>query len=148
VINPKNKTSKLRIFFGTLALPALALSAAAWAANYQPLNIKPGEWELTTTGLLYGQTIPPETHRDCVTAEEIEDTNWFKKQQEENKRCKLTLTESTPQSLVYTRSCNGTGEIRVSVTSPQQYTQEIKGSGPTQLKTSYKWLSATCTVKN
>jgi hypothetical protein len=49
----------------------LALAAATVTAQAAPLDLNGGQWEITTTATVAGMgTMPPQTHKACLTANE------------------------------------------------------------------------------
>ena len=54
----------------TFILGAVFFSTTVWAADFTPLNVKTGEWEVTTTGESTGQLPIPQAMLDKMTPEQ------------------------------------------------------------------------------
>ncbi len=138
----------------------LASAAVAGAGQYQPLNVKPGLWQVTetysATGLPAGvPSARTTTYKNCVTKQELA-TNPFS---EPDQKCTWTVLKSTGSDMeVKGTSCfladtgmesdihmklhavdpehvTGSGEWTASGNG-QQMSGKATGSG--------KWVSATC----
>jgi hypothetical protein len=52
----------MKLSIGLAMLLCTSACSPMWAADFQAMNVKPGEWETTTTGQMTGMpAIPPET---------------------------------------------------------------------------------------
>jgi len=132
----------------------LFASVALAQSKFQPLNVKPGLWESTTTSTTAGQMpVPAEllskltpeqrakfearmksnsasrtntfTHKSCETKEKLAEQPFDDKQE-----CKQTLLTSTSTAAEIRMSCQfgdvtSTGTMKIHVLSPES----VKGSG-------------------
>jgi Protein of unknown function (DUF3617) len=138
-----------------IAITVMLFSSAAWAqSKFQPLNVKPGLWESTTTSTMAGQMpIPAEllskltpeqrakfearmksnsapktntfTRKSCETKEKLAEQPF-----DDKKECKQTLLTSTSTAAEIKMSCQfgdvtSTGTMKIHVLS----SESVKGSG-------------------
>jgi Protein of unknown function (DUF3617) len=115
--------------FAVLALPA------AFGVHATSLNAKPGAWEITTSTMSTGITMPPEvlakmppeqrakieksmqardgktrTHvtKSCVTKEELDQDRMLKSDEDQDGRqCSKKLVSKSPTKIVMERTCTG-----------------------------------------
>lgn len=139
----------------SIAIGVLLLSSMAWAqSKFQPLNVKPGLWESSTTTTTTGQMpIPSEmlsklspdqrarmearmnansaprtrtfTNKQCETKEKLAEQPFS-----DQKECKSTVISSTATKAEIKMSCEyndvkATGTMNIEVLGPEN----VKGSG-------------------
>lgn len=109
----------------------LSLSLLATGARADPLNARPGAWEMTVTAITKGDFVPPEalarvppekraalekmiadhagkrtvsTVKTCVRKDDLEQDRFLSSK---DPNCTLKTTTRTPTRLVATRTCTG-----------------------------------------
>jgi hypothetical protein len=137
-----------------ILLPAAALVAAvAFAA--QPMNIRPGNWTVTTTmtmggAPLYVEGMPAagraeyaktwatqvgkpisQTDEECITEKEVREMDVFKDMQRDAKSCKTTITRQTATAVAGTMECT---DAKTSTRTVVDYT----ATSPTTFRGSFK----------
>jgi hypothetical protein len=110
----------------------LLACASAWGADLHALDVKPGQWETTTTGGMSGISIPPDilnkmtpeqrakmesamsahgakpmVNTSCMTKEKLQQA-WNTGQQS-MKTCSMTLTTSSSSKQEIHMDCNQNG---------------------------------------
>lgn len=147
-----------KIFLAVVCL--LSSAAVAGSGKYQPLNIKPGEWEITES--FSGTGLPDEgrahtiTYKNCVTSKDL-NTNPFNDRDQKcvwnvvnstgndmeirASECSLDPNQGMPASVhmklhvVDSEHVKGTGEWTVNING-QSLNGSATGSG--------RWIGAKC----
>src|SRR5579884_4416157 len=137
-----------------LLLGALSFAAGiAVAADLQPLNVKPGLWQVTTTTTYQGLGAPEtKTYRSCVSAEDL---NRYPFPDRDND-CRYQVVSSTGTHMEVGGSCTPQGakadfKLRLEVIDAEdvQGNGELNVAGPQgEIHGVYtgkgKWLGASC----
>ncbi len=148
------------VVVGVLCL--FASAAVAGSGKFEPLNVKPGTWQVTETysatglpvGMPAGHTIQ---YKSCVTSKEL-NTNPFSDPEE---KCTWTVLNSTGSDMeVKGTSCSLGEGLRANVHLKLHVvdSEHVNGSGdwtanfngqPMSGKASGtgKWISATCSAR-
>jgi hypothetical protein len=137
------------------ACAAVALPCISFAA--EPLNIRPGLWDvtqtMTTSGApLYVEGMSPaaranyakswekdvgkpqtDTDKQCITAKDIKDTTLFKDQGQEGKQCKQTVSKQTATAWVASSECKdektaNLTQLDYAAPSPDRFTGSMKST--------------------
>lgn len=136
-------------------LGAISLAATVVAAELQPLNVKPGLWQVTTTTAYQGMGAPQtKTYQSCVTKDDL---NHYPFPDRDN-ACEYKVLSSTATHMLVGGNCvsqgskadfkiqldvvdsedvNGTGQLTIA--SPQVNVHaDYTGKG--------KWIGASCSA--
>jgi hypothetical protein len=138
-----------------VAAAALALPCASFAV--EPLNIKPGLWEVTQTMTMSGapmyvegmpeagranyakqwaqQAGKPKTDVDqeCITAKEIKEAKVFEHGSDESKQCKQTVSKQSSTAWVASSECKDAKTTNVvqldyAAPSPERFSGTVKST--------------------
>lgn len=139
----------------TAACAAIVLPCVA--AAVEPLNMKPGLWEvtqtMTTSGApLYIEGMPPagraayaeawkkdvgrpqtEVQEECLTAKDIREARVFQNSPTEGKQCKQTVTKQSSTAWVASSECTDPKttnliELDYAAPSPERFTGTVKST--------------------
>lgn len=137
-------------------LGAIALAATAVVAvdKIQPLNLKPGLWQVTTTMTIQGMGAPQtRTYKSCATKENMDQYPFT----DPDNDCKYKVQSSTGSHMDVSGSCVYQGEekadfkIKLDVTDSEhaQGTGQLTLAGPQgTMRGDYsgkgKWIAASC----
>jgi hypothetical protein len=111
----------------------LLLSAGAWAADFTPMDVKPGQWETTTTGQMTGMpAIPPEalaqmTPEQRAKVESAMGARGAKPMVNTSCRTKEKLAQAWNTGQQFTKSCTTT--VATSSSSKQEVHVECDRDG-------------------
>jgi hypothetical protein len=157
----------------TTGLLVLAATTAAGAVAQTMLNVRTGEWQVTTTaseipeGLLaqmpeatrgpwLAEMKKPHTDTSCITEQDLQKLNFGNLANENGNGsdCKVTSRSVTRTSADITEECNNDNiksmTMHLDASSPTSISATIKtttAGGPMTMQMSGKWLSATCKDK-
>jgi hypothetical protein len=134
---------------------AIALSPLASAA--EPLNIRPGLWEVTQTmtmsgAPLYVEGMPAagqaeyakswakdagkpqtETDKQCITEKDVKDAKMFENAGQTGKQCKLTTSKQTATAWVASSECKDAKttnliQLDYAAPAPERFTGSMKST--------------------
>jgi hypothetical protein len=99
---------RTKLFLGAIVLPATFLSAAA---DFQPLKVKPGLWQVTANNNLTG-TPHTLTYKKCITAKDLNTNPWGNGPDE---KCVWTVVKSSASDMeVHGAECEAGKEYGMS----------------------------------
>lgn len=157
-----------RIAFAVLVSSVVAV--AATAAQASGLNVRTGQWAITTsgmTGTIPGmESLPPDvrakaeaemraphTDTSCITADDLNNLNLGK--MDDDSDCTVISKTVTRSVADVTRQCKGdsprTDVMHVEATSPESIKASYKsttGQGTMAVTFTGKWAGATCKKDN
>lgn len=136
-----------------LAVISLAATVVVAADNIQPLNVKPGLWQVTTTTTIQGMGAPEtHTYKSCVN----EDQKQYPFGDRDND-CKYVVQSSTGTHMEVSGSClfQGVQKAEFKIQLDVIDSENVKGSGyltfagpQASMHGDYsgkgKWIAATC----
>ena len=139
------------ILLGAISFVA---SLAVGADNIQPLNVKPGLWQVTTTMTIQGMGAPQtRTYKSCVTKQNANEYPF----RDPDKNCKYTVQSSTATHMDVSGNCQyeegqkADFEIQLEVIDSEhaQGSGHLALVGPqAEMKGDYsgkgKWIAASC----
>lgn len=106
---------------GAGVLAAGLLAASGLSAAAQP-NIQPGEWEYSNVTHISagGQAMPPQqdSHRECVTAEDIANPELFS---EDMGDCEITDKTLSRSGMRYTMHCTSSDDMTSNMVMNMQF---------------------------
>ena len=124
-------------------------------SSVQPLNVKPGLWEVTMNIKIVGMEAPPQTntYRSCLKKEDLNKYPFS----DPDKKCTYTVLSSTGSTMEARGTCapgEGT-KIDFKLRLDSIDTENVKGTGQMTMSTgdmtingnytaTSKWISATC----
>lgn len=138
-----------------ILLSATLLSATALlAAALEPLNVKPGLWQVTMTSTVSGLPRPiVNTYKSCVRKEDLDKYPFT----DAKDKCVWTVQSSTGSKMEATGTCmpEGMGKVDFNISLQALDSENVKGtgqlsaSGPAGAMTGNysgtgKWVGATC----
>ena len=92
------------VLLGAISFAATAMVAAD---NLQPLNVKPGLWQVTTTTTIQGMGAPEtHTYKSCVTKENLKEYPF----PDRDNDCQYTVLTSTGTHMEVGGNCLSQGE--------------------------------------
>ena len=136
-------------------LAAIILSATVLlAANLEPLNVKPGLWQVTMTSTISGLRAPiVNNYKSCVKKEDLDKYPFT----DPDAKCVWTVQSSTGSKMEATGTCmpQGMGKVDFSISLEAVDSENVKGTGQLTangpagtMKGNYsgtgKWIGATC----
>ncbi len=138
-----------------ILLVVVLLSATVLlAAALEPLNVKPGLWQVTMTNTISGLPAPTtNTYKTCVKKEDLDKYPFT----DPKTKCNWTAQNSTGNKMDATGTCmpDGQGKVDFNIHLEALDSENVKGTG--QLKfdgpagpmngnysATAKWVSATC----
>jgi hypothetical protein len=141
-----------------ILLGALLVSATILLADssMQPLNVKPGLWEVTMNITIDGMGVPPRTntYRSCLRKEDLNKYPFS----DPDKKCTYTVLSSTGTTMEARGTCAPGSEgakIDFKMRLDALDTENVKGTGQMTMTAggsamngkytaTSKWLSVTC----
>ena len=140
-----------------ILLAAVLLSATVLlAATVEPLNVKPGLWEVTMSMTINGMGMPPRTnvYRSCLKKEDLNKYPFA----DPEKRCTYTVVSSTGSTMEARGTCAPGSEgakIDFKLRLDALDSENVKGTGQITMSApggsmngnyaaTAKWLGATC----
>jgi Protein of unknown function (DUF3617) len=149
------KEAKMRkmILLGAVFASATILLADS---GVQPLNVKPGLWEVTMNITLNGPGVPPRTniYRSCLKKEDLNKYPFV----DPNKKCTYTVLSSTGSTMEAQGTCapgsDGT-KVDFKMRLDAVDSENVKGTGQMTLSApggslsgnyagTARWITATC----
>jgi hypothetical protein len=139
----------------TVLLTAILLSGVALlAATLEPLNVKPGLWQVTMTNTISGLPKPTtNTYKSCVKKEDLNKYPFT----DPKDKCNWTVQTSTSSKMDATGTCmpGDMGKVDFNIHLEALDSENVKGTGqltfngPSGAMTgnysaTAKWTSATC----
>ncbi len=141
------------ILLTLILLPATLLLAQA---AIQPLDVKPGAWDVTMTTSIDGMNIPPQTHtyRSCVKGDERNKYPFT----DPNRNCTYTVISSTSKSMEAHGTCqpkNADAKVDFDLRLNVVDSSTVNGTGAMTMNfngrtvngkysATSKWISDTC----
>lgn len=137
-------------------LGAMSLAATVMVAadNIQPLNVKPGLWQVTTTTTIQGMgASETRTYTSCVTKENATGYPFGDRDDE----CKYTVQSSTGSHMEVSGNClyQGSQKAEFKIELDVVDSEDVRGSGHLNMAGPQatmhgeytgkgKWMAATC----
>ena len=136
-------------------LAAIILSATVLlAANLEPLNVKPGLWQVTMTSTISGLRAPiVNNYKSCVKKEDLDKYPFT----DHADKCTWTVQSSTGSKMEASGTCmpQGMGKVDFSISLEAVDSENVKGTGQLTLNGpagtmngnysgTGKWIGATC----
>jgi hypothetical protein len=138
-----------------ILLAVVLLSATVLlAATLEPLNVKPGVWQVTMTSTISGLPAPAvNTYKSCVKKEDLDKYPFT----DPKDKCMWTVQSSTGSKMEATGTCmpEGMGKVDFSMSLEALDSENVKGTGKLTangpagaMNGNYsamaKWVGATC----
>src|ERR1700681_3592680 len=138
-----------------ILLAAVLLSATVLlAATVEPLNVKPGLWQVTMTSKINGLPAPTtNTYKSCVKKEDLDKYPFT----DPKAKCTWTVQNSTGSKMDATGTCmpEGQGKIEFNMHLEALDSENVKGTGQLtangpggvmngNYSATAKWVGATC----
>ena len=138
-----------------ILLAAVLLSATVLlAATVEPLNVKPGLWQITMTSRISGLPAPTvNTYKSCVKKEDLDKYPFT----DPKAKCTWTVQSSTGSKMEATGTCmpEGMGKVDFSMNLEALDSENVKGTGQLtangpagamngNYSATAKWVGATC----
>ena len=138
-----------------ILLAAVLLSATVLlAATVEPLNVKPGLWQVTMTSKISGLLAPTvNTYKSCVKKEDLDKYPFT----DPKAKCTWTVQSSTGSKMEATGTCmpEGMGKVDFSMNLEALDSENVKGTGQLtangpagamngNYSATAKWVGATC----
>jgi hypothetical protein len=138
-----------------ILLAAVLLSATVLlAATVEPLNVKPGLWQVTMTSRISGLRAPTvNTYKSCVKKEDLDKYPFT----DPKAKCTWTVQSSTGSKMEATGTCvpEGMGKVDFSMNLEALDSENVKGTGQLtanapggvmngNYSATAKWVGATC----
>src|ERR1700680_733742 len=112
-----------------ILLAAVLLSATVLlAATLEPLNVKPGLWQVTMTSTISGLPAPTvSTYKSCVKKEDLDKYPFT----DPKDKCAWTVQSSTGSKMEATGTCmpEGMGKVDFSMRLEALDSENVKGTG-------------------
>jgi hypothetical protein len=138
------------ILFAATLVSATVLCAAA----LEPLNVKPGLWQVTMTSTVSGLPAPiVNTYKSCVRKEDLDKYPFS----DPKDKCVWTVQSSTGSKMEATGTCmpEGMGKVDFAISLQALDSENVKGTGQLTangpagaMNGNYsgtgKWIGATC----
>jgi len=134
------------------ALCALLVAASPWASA-QPLNVRPGGWDMTVSVSINGGAPKVSPIKSCVTKEDLERDQAFQKDED----CSYKISARSSTRFAGAVSCKNDsmqtrGEFEVVAASPETIVMKTatKGSSAkggtvdSRMEMRGRWASASC----
>jgi hypothetical protein len=134
------------------ALLGILVAASPWVAA-QPLNIRPGGWDLTLSVAVNGGAPKASPIKSCVTKEDLERDQAFQKDED----CSYKISARSPTRFAGAVSCKNDdmqtrGEFEVVAASPETIVMKTAAKGSsakggavqTRMELKGRWASASC----
>jgi hypothetical protein len=134
------------------ALPTVLVAAASWAGA-QPLNVRPGGWDMTMSLVVNGTSPKVTPVKSCVTKEDLERDQAFQKDED----CSYKISARTPTRFAGTVSCKNEnmqtrGEFEIVAASPEVIAMKTASKGSStkggamdvRMEMKGRWASASC----
>ncbi len=138
------------MLFGTIVI---SMAILVVAQTVQPLNVKPGLWQVTMTTAVQGMGSQTHTYKSCVNQADL---NRYPFADREN-NCTYKVQSSTSSHMDVSGTClpqeGGKADFKIQLDAVD--TEDVKGTGQLTLagpagpvhgdySGNGKWLSATC----
>jgi hypothetical protein len=140
------------ILLGAILLPAALLFAQG---SVEPLNVKPGQWEVTMTTTLNGMGTPrTHTYKSCVKKENLTKYPF----NDSSRDCNYKVLKSTGKAMEVQGSCPGKeGVAEFHIQLDVLDSEHVKGTGDLSMNFNGqtmngkydgagKWIGDTCTA--
>jgi len=139
----------------TILLTAILLSGIGlYAATLEPLNVKPGLWQVTMTNTINGAPRPnTNSYKSCVKKEDLDKYPFS----DPKDKCTWTVRTSTGSKMEASGTCTpeGVGKVDFNIHVEAPDTENIKGTGQLTIdgpggsmtgnySVTAKWASSTC----
>ena len=139
------------LFFAAIVLsPAVLLMAA----DLQPLNVKPGLWQVTMTSTIQGLPAPSTTtYKSCVKKEDLTKYPFT----DPDDKCTWTVGNSTSDKMNAKGTCMppGAGKVDFNIQLNALNTESVNGTGQLSMNgpsgamngtyaATAKWIGAAC----
>jgi hypothetical protein len=134
------------------ALLAVLVAASPWAGA-QPLNIRPGGWDITMSVAINGGAPKVSPIKSCVTKEDLERDQAFQKDED----CSYKISARSPTRFAGAVTCKNDsmqtrGEFEVVAASPETIVMKTStkgssakgGSVDARMEMKGRWASASC----
>jgi hypothetical protein len=137
----------------SLLCAVFASAAVLLAADLQPLNVKPGLWQVTMTSTISGLAPNTSTYKSCVKKEDLDKYPFA----DPKAKCTWTVQNSTGSKMDASGTCMPDNDTRINFTMHLEAldSENAKGTGQLTLKAPIgtmngnysgtgKWMGATC----